>query len=276
MRGAKWSLAPSTGGPMNAAMPARAGAAVWGPEHHDRVRERFGHCLSWGIFGEDLPDERNRVTLDPELVDAAGVPAPRVDVRGVGELAPAARLPRRARARVAARGGRHERRHPDPDAQRRLAPARHGAHGRRPGDLGRRPLGQGARRRQPLRRRRQRLRDRGRREPDQHDLRRWPCASPTAWSSGAPSSGCRRERSDDALRARLARLADGLIPARERHAGAEQPRHRRPPARRRARVAPRPRRRPAARARGRRGRRRPDRLGRAAARPTIPRPTTRS
>ena len=32
VRGAKWSLAPSTGGPMNAAMPARAGAAVWGPE----------------------------------------------------------------------------------------------------------------------------------------------------------------------------------------------------------------------------------------------------
>ena len=66
MRGAKWSLAPSTGGPMNAAMPARAGAAVWGPEHHELVRERFGHCLSWGIFGEDLPDEDNRVTLDPD------------------------------------------------------------------------------------------------------------------------------------------------------------------------------------------------------------------
>jgi choline dehydrogenase-like flavoprotein len=71
-------MAPSTGGPLNAAMPARAGEAVWGPEHHRRVRERFGHCLSWGIFGEDLPDERNRVELDPDLVDAAGVPAPKV------------------------------------------------------------------------------------------------------------------------------------------------------------------------------------------------------
>ena len=30
VRGAKWSMAPSTGGPMNAAMPARAGEAVWG------------------------------------------------------------------------------------------------------------------------------------------------------------------------------------------------------------------------------------------------------
>ena len=81
VRGAKWSLAPSTGGPMNAAMPARAGAAVWGDEHHARVRERFGHCLSWGIFGEDLPDESNRVTLDPVLVDASGVRAPRVSYR---------------------------------------------------------------------------------------------------------------------------------------------------------------------------------------------------
>jgi len=81
VRGAKWSLAPSTGGPMNAAMPARAGAAVWGDEHHARVRERFGHCLSWGIFGEDLPDESNRVTLDPVLVDATGVRAPRVSYR---------------------------------------------------------------------------------------------------------------------------------------------------------------------------------------------------
>jgi choline dehydrogenase-like flavoprotein len=81
VRGAKWSVAPSTGGPMNAAMPARAGDAVWGPEHHRRVRERFGHCLSWGIFGEDLPDEENRVELDRSLVDSAGVPAPKIVYR---------------------------------------------------------------------------------------------------------------------------------------------------------------------------------------------------
>jgi choline dehydrogenase-like flavoprotein len=78
VRGAKWSMAPSTGGPMNAAMPARAGEAVWGREHHRHVKERFGHCLSWGIFGEDLPDERNRVELDRELVDGAGLPAPKI------------------------------------------------------------------------------------------------------------------------------------------------------------------------------------------------------
>lgn len=78
VRGAKWSLAPSTGGPMNAALPARAASAVWGPEHHRHVRERFGHCLSWGIFGEDLPDERNGVELDTELVDKSGLPGVKV------------------------------------------------------------------------------------------------------------------------------------------------------------------------------------------------------
>jgi choline dehydrogenase-like flavoprotein len=78
VRGAKWSMAPSTGGPLNAALPARAGDAVWGSDHHRRVRERFGHCLSWGIFGEDLPDERNRVELDPELTDSSGLPGAKV------------------------------------------------------------------------------------------------------------------------------------------------------------------------------------------------------
>lgn len=78
VRGAKWSLAPSSGGPLSAAMPSRAGEAVWGPEHHRAVRERFGHRLTWGIFGEDLPDERNRVELSPTLSDAVGIPAPKV------------------------------------------------------------------------------------------------------------------------------------------------------------------------------------------------------
>lgn len=77
-RGAKWSMAPSTGGPLNAALPTRAGDAVWGEQHHHRVRERFGHCLSWGIFGEDLPDENNRIEIHDTLVDDAGIPAPTV------------------------------------------------------------------------------------------------------------------------------------------------------------------------------------------------------
>jgi choline dehydrogenase-like flavoprotein len=78
VRGAKWSMAPSTGGPLNAAMPTRAGEAMWGAGHHRAVRERFGHMLSWGIFGEDLPDPDNRVELDATLTDSSGIPAPAV------------------------------------------------------------------------------------------------------------------------------------------------------------------------------------------------------
>lgn len=77
VRGAKWSLAP-TGGPLNAALPTRAGEDVWGPEHHDHVRRHLGRTISWGIFGEDLPDEANRVEIDSSLVDSSGLPAPKI------------------------------------------------------------------------------------------------------------------------------------------------------------------------------------------------------
>ncbi|MCE0764155.1 GMC family oxidoreductase [Pseudonocardia kujensis] len=77
VRGAKWSLAP-TGGPLNAALPTRAGDEVWGDAHHDHVRRHLGRTISWGIFGEDLPDETNRVMLDAALTDSSGIPAPKI------------------------------------------------------------------------------------------------------------------------------------------------------------------------------------------------------
>ena len=77
VRGAKWGLAP-TGGPINAALPSRAGDVAWGADHHLQFRERFGRGQNWGIFGEDLPDPENRVVLDPELTDSSGLPAPKI------------------------------------------------------------------------------------------------------------------------------------------------------------------------------------------------------
>jgi choline dehydrogenase-like flavoprotein len=74
-RGAKWSLAP-TGGPLAAALPTRAGHQVWGPGHHQQVSAYLGRTASWGVFGEDLPDEANRVGLDDSLTDSSGIPAP--------------------------------------------------------------------------------------------------------------------------------------------------------------------------------------------------------
>jgi choline dehydrogenase-like flavoprotein len=82
-RGAKWSLAP-TGGPLTSALPTRAGSSTWGPGHHAHVRAHLGRTVSWAIFGEDLPDEDNRVELAPGLTDSSGIPAPRIHYR-IGE-----------------------------------------------------------------------------------------------------------------------------------------------------------------------------------------------
>ena len=80
VRGAKWSLAP-TGGPLTAALPTRAGTTTWGPGHHRHVRAHLGRTMSWAIFGEDLPDEANRVEIAPGLTDSDGIPAPRIAYR---------------------------------------------------------------------------------------------------------------------------------------------------------------------------------------------------
>jgi choline dehydrogenase-like flavoprotein len=63
------------------ALPARAGESAWGPDHHLLFRERFGRGQSWGLFGEDLPNEDNRVEIDDELTDSSGVPAPKIVYR---------------------------------------------------------------------------------------------------------------------------------------------------------------------------------------------------
>jgi choline dehydrogenase-like flavoprotein len=70
-----------TGGPLNAALPTRAGHSVWGSGHHEHVRRHVGRTLSWAIFGEDLPDEDNRVELDGTLTDSSGISAPRITYR---------------------------------------------------------------------------------------------------------------------------------------------------------------------------------------------------
>ncbi|MQA91403.1 MAG: GMC family oxidoreductase [Gemmatimonas sp.] len=81
VRGAKWSLYP-TGGPLSAAVPTNPQVApVWGSGHHRFVRERLGRGVNWGIFGEDLPDPDNRVTLADGLTDSSGLPAPKLTYR---------------------------------------------------------------------------------------------------------------------------------------------------------------------------------------------------
>jgi choline dehydrogenase-like flavoprotein len=50
----------------------------WGIDHHRVMRQRFPHIIRLTLLGEDLPEEKNLVELDPEVKDSNGIPAPRV------------------------------------------------------------------------------------------------------------------------------------------------------------------------------------------------------
>lgn len=54
--------------------------ARWGSSFHDLSRFA-GRALSWAANVEDLPEERNRISLDPDLRDSDGIPAPRIAYR---------------------------------------------------------------------------------------------------------------------------------------------------------------------------------------------------
>lgn len=53
----------------------------WGEGHHEAFAARFGKIASMAIICEDLPEPENRVTLDPALRDAHGIPAPKIAYR---------------------------------------------------------------------------------------------------------------------------------------------------------------------------------------------------
>jgi choline dehydrogenase-like flavoprotein len=58
-------------------------AQRWGPAVHD-IAKYAGRALSWAGNIEDLPEESNRIVLDPQLKDSSGIPAPRIEYR-IGE-----------------------------------------------------------------------------------------------------------------------------------------------------------------------------------------------
>ena len=252
VRGAKWGLAP-TFGPINAALPTPGRRRQdWGPDHHLHVRSHLGHGANWGLFGEDLPDEANRVALSGTLVDCVRHPGARGPLRGLGELAPACWTSTSSKATESLHRGRrlHGRGRP-PDALLRLAPAGHGADGRRPGDLGAGPLEPRARRAQPVRRRRQLPSSPPRASTRPRRSARSRCAPRTTWSRPGSTSRCRHDGAvgrpaaadplaafDAARRAALAAVARPADPRGPRHAVGGRGRGRGPPAVRARRRAP--------------------------------------
>jgi choline dehydrogenase-like flavoprotein len=81
VRGIKMMTLP-TPGPLNALEIHRDGPydELWGAGVHEIAR-RHARGIIWAANTEDLPEELNRVTLDPGLVDDSGIPAPKVSYR---------------------------------------------------------------------------------------------------------------------------------------------------------------------------------------------------
>jgi choline dehydrogenase-like flavoprotein len=78
LRGAKWAAMP-LGGPLITLEECAMGRDdVWGADFHSNMRRWFGHTFFWGMMADDLPVETNTVTLDEQLTDADGIPAPKV------------------------------------------------------------------------------------------------------------------------------------------------------------------------------------------------------
>ena len=67
-------------GPISTAMTGVfSGLIPWGDGHHDAYREMHNRISGMVAICEDLPEEHNTVTIDPELKDSNGIPAPKID-----------------------------------------------------------------------------------------------------------------------------------------------------------------------------------------------------
>ncbi len=60
---------------------AMRGDIPWGEDHHAAFEKYFGRSVNMNICCEDLPEECNTVTLDPDLKDSDGIPAPKITYR---------------------------------------------------------------------------------------------------------------------------------------------------------------------------------------------------
>ena len=69
-------------GPIHTALEGlERGDIPWGKGHHEAFAKLFDRSVEVGVCCEDLPEERNTVTLDPLLTDSNGIPAPKITYR---------------------------------------------------------------------------------------------------------------------------------------------------------------------------------------------------
>lgn len=82
VRGPKLHACPTPGLLFNGIDPHRLLPfdALWGANFHHVIRDAR-NAIFWGANIDDLPEESNRVTLDPDLCDGDGIPAPKISYR---------------------------------------------------------------------------------------------------------------------------------------------------------------------------------------------------
>jgi choline dehydrogenase-like flavoprotein len=81
VRGYSFELMRGVGPVTMALLGSQSGWLPWGAGHHATFAALFDHTAGLLAICEDLPDPENRVTLDPELADGHGIPAPKVEYR---------------------------------------------------------------------------------------------------------------------------------------------------------------------------------------------------
>jgi choline dehydrogenase-like flavoprotein len=82
VRGPKMHACPTPGLLLNGIDPHRLLPfdALWGANFHQVLRDARS-AIFWGANIDDLPEETNTVTLDYDLRDSDGIPAPKINYR---------------------------------------------------------------------------------------------------------------------------------------------------------------------------------------------------
>ena len=81
VRGYSFEALRGFGPAQNALWGMLRGRIPWGADHHRAQAQLYDHTASLLAMSEDLPEETNTVTLDPELKDSHGIPAPKINYR---------------------------------------------------------------------------------------------------------------------------------------------------------------------------------------------------
>jgi choline dehydrogenase-like flavoprotein len=81
VRGYSFEIVRSVGPVLTAVSGIPSGRVPFGAEHHRAFGELFDRTAGMVAICEDLPEPTNSVTLDPDLKDSDGIPAPKLTYR---------------------------------------------------------------------------------------------------------------------------------------------------------------------------------------------------